>query len=638
MAYFPNIYPDEDYRSLVYRYHVLSGNGDYAATNRELFGRGTYKTTVLPRNLKFLIDQFPKNTLTTEWLLLNHTFFYNIRPFIPKEKLSRVYDEILNNIGDSNISSLLGKRETRLISKYYRYCPTCIKNDYQTYGEAYLHRTHQLAFLTHCPEHSDDLLSHCPNCREPLGEPNVQRMIISRVCVCGQDLSNCHVEFKSASSYIKEKVILENFQQIKKHATSFSLDEILIKLKSIAGQKGYISYTGRIVRKRFIEDFQKYLDENHFRELLPLNTRAQLRSTSFILSNSGVKNIVFYVLIIMFLCESVEEFIKDTSSFSIPIPFGNGPWNCMNPVCEGLDQPVIRRCIRVDRDGKYISGLFSCPLCGFSFAKRWRLEEHGQEKLHSVLTMGSLWQSSLVDLKNHGLNNNQIAKKLKTTATQIRRALARLNNPSSDTRIKQSLDMISSDQNSCNEVATTSEFDRINAIEQDRKRMKKILRENRGVTRTELSKKYNHFYHKMLKNDREWMEQVLPPSQKNRIRTNWPELDKKYSAIISKISDRLYELNPPEQIKKYTILAHLPPTMKSHIENSPHRLPQSLKLLMERVESDDDYLVRHLPVIIAQMRKYSKSDIILDRIKSFSPMYRKSTKTLDKKILEKLNV
>lgn len=336
----------------------------------------------------------------------------------------------------------------------------------------------------------------------------------------------------------------------------------------------------------------------------------------------------------MFLCESVKKFLRDTSSFSLPIPFGNGPWICRNPVCTGDNQEVIRKCVRVDQYGKYISGFFCCPMCGFTFARRWKLGVQEDDKPYAVLTMGHLYLSTLLELRDRGLNNNQIAKRLKTSPTQIQRALTRYEEPSSDTRILQSLRILAVNGDSNAEVAAASEDE--GQVNENREKIKNILFKYTGITRTQIAKKHSHLYHKMLKHDREWMEEVLPPSKKNNIRVDWNKLDKEHSELICEASDAVYISNPPEQIKKYTILSHVSNNVKEQLKNSFDKFPQTIKLLMNSIESDEHYLLRHLPVIINQMYKYSEKEITLERIKSYSPMYRKSSMEFDERLIEEL--
>lgn len=635
LSYFPTLYPDEDSRSIIFRYHVLSGNSDFSVTNSELFGRSSYRLTVFPRNLNFLFDQLPKGIMSMNDFLFKHTYFHWVKPFIPYDRLSKTIEEIKKNAGDSNIAALLGKGQDRLISDNVRYCPECMKNDSRKYGEVYLHRIHQLTFITYCPEHGSKLIMHCPGCHKILARVKDGQLLASIECECGRNLSDCKEEGISTNNYNIEQRILTNFYQMVLYSKQVSREEIFAKLRNVIGLKGYMKYSGGFDRKQLFQHFDDFLKENGLKDYLTTNLKTQVNSDSFILSSKSVKNILLYVLFMMFLSGSVENFISENGAFCLPIPFGNGPWICKNPVCEGYNLGVIKKCVRVDHGGRYISGLFGCPLCGFSFSRRWKLNDHSNEKPYAVLTMGPLWHATVWELHSSGLSNNAIAKRLKTSPTQIKLSLNRSKEPASDTRILQSLEVLwASSIDNNGEVATTSEVTTL--LKENREKILEILRNNNGISRTELAKRYNHLYFKMFKNDRDWMEQNLPPSKKNQIRKDWAKLDLEYCKVLAAVADDLYRLNPAEQIKKYTILAHSHKVITEHLENAPQKFPRVMELLKSKIESDADYLIRHLPVIIEQMKKYNKRVISLESIKTYSPMYRRSTAEVDERIISQL--
>ncbi|XEC94575.1 TnsD family Tn7-like transposition protein [Paenibacillus tarimensis] len=207
-------------------------------------------------------------------------------------------------------------------------------------------------------------------------------------------------------------------------------------------------------------------------------------------------------------------------------------------------------------------------------------------------------------MHSRGLSNTQIAKKMNSSPGQIKIALIRMREPRSDKRILQSINILWNSININDEVAAASET--TSYLEDNRARIIEILENDPGITRTELARKNSHLYHKMLKEDREWMEEVLPQSRKNRVRMDLEKLDIQYSKDLAAAADEVYRRNPPEQIKKYTILAHVPKRIKEHIENATDKLPKTVEFLNSRVETDDEYLLRHLPVIISQMKKYNK--------------------------------
>src|SRR5690606_33405431 len=202
-------------------------------------------------------------------------------PFIPNERLSRVMEEITENAGSSNIATLLGKGKDRLVSDAIRYCPECIKNDYQKYGEVYLHRQHQLSFITCCPEHGSKLITDCPGCNEKLSSAKDGKLLTSIECDCGCDLSECNEE--STSNIFIEQRILTNFYQMVGYTyrNRISREDILIKLRNGLGLQGYMKYSGRTDRKQFFRSFECFLNDNGLREYTVTNLNTQVNSDSF---------------------------------------------------------------------------------------------------------------------------------------------------------------------------------------------------------------------------------------------------------------------------------------------------------------------------------------------------------------------
>ena len=60
LPFFPAPYPDEDFRSIVYRYHIRSKNVNLMNTKQELFNIKSLKNNHFPRNYNYLRNIFMK--------------------------------------------------------------------------------------------------------------------------------------------------------------------------------------------------------------------------------------------------------------------------------------------------------------------------------------------------------------------------------------------------------------------------------------------------------------------------------------------------------------------------------------------------------------------------------------------------
>lgn len=71
---------------------------------------------------------------------------------------------------------------TKLFSKQVKYCPKCLYEDYEKYGECYVHRAHQFDFMTCCHLHRVELIDYCPNCNCPLSKDYAETLLSKPQC------------------------------------------------------------------------------------------------------------------------------------------------------------------------------------------------------------------------------------------------------------------------------------------------------------------------------------------------------------------------------------------------------------------------------------------------------------------------
>lgn len=74
-----------------------------------------------------------------------------------------------------------------LLPNHARVCPQCLAEDFERYGEPYLHRAHHLPFVNICHRHRCALVSRCPACEQVfrMGSTFVYARI---ACTCKFDL------------------------------------------------------------------------------------------------------------------------------------------------------------------------------------------------------------------------------------------------------------------------------------------------------------------------------------------------------------------------------------------------------------------------------------------------------------------
>ena len=169
LHYFPTPYPDELWYSVIARYHTHSGALSWQATMEALFGdvRDTDVGSFFPNgSIHKILEQLPSGFLSAQEVALQHTLLPFLMRFQPADRKAAILEAFL--AGEDMRPRYL--RATRDIKpRSLRYCPICLQEDTQTYGEPYWHREHQIGLMPLCPRHRCRLLDKpIPNTR-PLG-------------------------------------------------------------------------------------------------------------------------------------------------------------------------------------------------------------------------------------------------------------------------------------------------------------------------------------------------------------------------------------------------------------------------------------------------------------------------------------
>lgn len=154
LTFFPQPHKDELLYSILCRYHVLSGNMHDCDTMEQLFGeKAEHLNTNIPAHLSKLAVQTEAYGLHFDRLLKNYTLFPYTMLFAKQETV---------NINDTYFRDRKNQPCSQHVSMPIQelcYCPLCVEADRKRYGEAYWHRSHQIAELRYCPVHQVPLIA-----------------------------------------------------------------------------------------------------------------------------------------------------------------------------------------------------------------------------------------------------------------------------------------------------------------------------------------------------------------------------------------------------------------------------------------------------------------------------------------------
>ena len=153
LTYFPTPYPGELFYSVLCRYYMSSGIREHNIVKRQLFGSksGIKMATLYPNAaIHAVLSQLPKGVYDGRDMILHHTPFpYYTRMYSVNER-EALLDDLLQG---------RGKTPTHLWKTFprgdyaLRYCPLCVQEDAQIYGEAYYHVEHQIPLSGVCVRH-----------------------------------------------------------------------------------------------------------------------------------------------------------------------------------------------------------------------------------------------------------------------------------------------------------------------------------------------------------------------------------------------------------------------------------------------------------------------------------------------------
>ena len=157
ISYFPQIYPDELLYSQLARYYYKSGYMAYIFAAEDLF-----ESRWVRPDIEFLNSYtqdahgvITKNLPLYE-VIIKHTMFPYYGRFLGKERRNKAFSALVNM--QSGYRNLLVIPKTNK-ARYLRYCPLCVSEDRQRYGETYWHRMHQMIGVDACPIHFCSLIN-----------------------------------------------------------------------------------------------------------------------------------------------------------------------------------------------------------------------------------------------------------------------------------------------------------------------------------------------------------------------------------------------------------------------------------------------------------------------------------------------
>ena len=365
LRYFPVPYPDESIYNLYVRYDKKVGNNNINSSISELMGKRSSVDLYFCGKLDYLSSNLPTESgFTPEYFIQNHTLLPIFNPFVPSDRLSMAYENIKN--GSLDLVQLnLGYRMGSICKSYeIKVCSKCIQEDRQTYGEAYIHRVHQVQGVFICYKHKEPLretLFHRkPNLnalfdietlsiKKETREYEIPTYLIDEL----YDLS-CDVDF-----LIKNNELLGDFAIVKKKYNAKLHDAGFI---APGGSMHYQNNLHEAFLQHYRGDFLRMLESE-----VDVTSRHRSWLITLVRRYTNAVHPIRNLIFIRFLFGNLQNFVDYSKTERET--FGSPPFPCLIGNTDHYGEKTITSFKRDNRrsNTQEVFGVFECEICKFSY-------------------------------------------------------------------------------------------------------------------------------------------------------------------------------------------------------------------------------------------------------------------------------
>jgi hypothetical protein len=403
LGFFVTPFPNETFYSLVGRF--IRRFSPIGFGIRCLFGRNFVSIkNELATDLSFFIKAcstvFPK---TASHIYDHHTVWPLYKNLVGGKAKERIECQI--TAGGKRVRSELAS--CRQFSSFIPlYCPKCNQKQLENSDELYWNRIHQIPNILVCPDHfcyleKAEAINDGQHASEYIFIPNKESCPIISPRFCDNEF------IIEVSKTLKHWLLTPNNYQL----------DYRSKMIALGYSKG-----SRLDFKKLETDFIKMVGKSSFEEYSACSERLAVLSKSLIYSYKTFINPVNHAIIQTF-------FKRKAVSTKIKIeflPFGKGPWKCLNKTCSSFQKKVIKdyRCNYIKKTKKY-TGYFKCS-CEFEYTQS-TMENSIAGKIR-IVKYGSHWENAARTYLKKGYKVKEVARIIGHTVQSGEQALLKLLN------------------------------------------------------------------------------------------------------------------------------------------------------------------------------------------------------------------
>lgn len=623
MAFFPIPYEDELLYSILARYRIHSGNISLKSTLDDIYGNRNITAAMdLPSHIDKIIANLPIGSkYSSEELIERYTLYPLYSAFLPPEDAEIIKKYMKEDKGGSIYNKIGLMASSISLNQYFKFCPQCIKEDMEKYGELYWHRVHQVPGILVCSKHK--VILH--DSQAPIRGFNKHeyRNASLGVCTINNGALQCsHKILEHLVNMATDSEILLN-NRFSNRPLEWFREQYINRLMDF----GYANINGNVRQKKLSKDFVDYYGENL---LTILQSHVNINSeytwlTDIFRKKSKTTHPIRHLLLMRFLNISIEELFSNRLEYK---PFGNGAWPCLNPAAEHFRETTIKNLkIKYGNDSKSPLGIFTCS-CGFSYMRTGPdTEESDKYKITKVIAFGSVWEGRLRELSEKKLSLRETSRMLQVDSATAKKYAEKLGLKAFGDKRNQE---------------TNKVIDMTNGVENNndkqdnyRKLWLNLIKQYPEKSKTELRQLDKAVYIWLYRNDKEWLNEYSPESKLilgDNARIDWYKRDVE---ILFKVKEAVIDLintkGKPERITISAVGSKI--GLRSLLEKHLSKLPKTKEFLENTVENVRAYQVRRILYAIKKLQD-EREDLKLWRIYRKAGIRKEYEKELESVITE----
>ncbi|MCU4770905.1 TnsD family Tn7-like transposition protein [Bacillus toyonensis] len=532
LKYFPKPYEEELFYSIVARYHFHGADIFKENTMKDLFkSTGMFlRFESISQHIKHLVDKVKlfSDSYTIDYFLDKHTML----PFVKAFKTKNWYENVLTKLNDEEVIkfnyTLYSSKKGDVKSKeHLYYCPECLKEQHQLYGEGYWNRLNQIPGVFVCIKHQVPLIKH------PVNIVKIKNHNFIYPNPKNKHKHEVYFETKLMGELISIAQDIDYL--LHKDFSSFSKEYYLEKYETLLKVNG-MGYPMLKRHRRLSELIQDHYSQTLL-EMLNSSFLIDDRTSwiKYVLGEGGIYfcHPIRHILVMRCLCGTAKNFFEKEYAYE---PFGKGPWICMNRLADHYLQKCVEKVeVSVHGLNREVQGDFLCS-CGFVY----RLREWEQNPLevpyfnNRIMQKGYVWEREFNKLLSNQLTQKEIALRTNFSTNTIRKIL--------DDREKITINISKQEKLVIGQRKKTLQY---------KQEWIKLRNEYPNYTRASLNILNRAAYAWLNKYDKSWLEEHSPSSVsgKNMSKKSVEDYHKEDLAYVEEAKKVIHEWEKYEEIR-----------------------------------------------------------------------------------------